>query len=132
LDPTPYLPTDGSTIAEEIYDNMQVDPTANTPTEVPVPLPATAPALDLLPIKATSEPELPFLHPTSQALLTDRSALPAELLRGLCIQMADFLLAIPEVQPSSTREGFTSVPSVKWEAVGGVKGVREVGIFNSR
>lgn len=39
--------------------------------------------------------------------------------------MADFLYAVSQVQASTTREGFTTVPNVPWSAVGAYHEVRE-------
>ena len=39
-------------------------------------------------------------------------------LEGLAITMPDFEAAIPKVQPSVRREGFTTTPDVTWEDVG--------------
>jgi ribosome biogenesis ATPase len=39
--------------------------------------------------------------------------------------MSDFLLAIPHVQPSSKREGFTMVPDVSWGDIGALADIRE-------
>jgi len=44
---------------------------------------------------------------------------------GLYITMDDFLAAVPKVQPSSTREGFATVPGVSWEDIGALSAVRE-------
>jgi len=39
--------------------------------------------------------------------------------------MEDFLAAIPHVQPSSKREGFTTVPDVSWDDIGALASIRE-------
>ncbi|KAJ0076133.1 hypothetical protein Patl1_33569 [Pistacia atlantica] len=49
--------------------------------------------------------------------------LPEEMDR-LTITMADFEEAAKMVQPSSRREGFSSIPNVKWEDVGGLDFLR--------
>ncbi|GIL77999.1 hypothetical protein Vretifemale_7455, partial [Volvox reticuliferus] len=49
---------------------------------------------------------------------------PAEL-EGLAITMADFEAALPKVQPSVRREGFTTTPDVTWDDVGALAEVRE-------
>ncbi|KAL7581724.1 hypothetical protein ACA910_022264 [Epithemia clementina (nom. ined.)] len=49
---------------------------------------------------------------------------PAEL-EPLYVTMADFLGAIPSVQPSSKREGFATVPDVNWDDVGALQSIRE-------
>ncbi|KAK9274842.1 hypothetical protein L1049_022096 [Liquidambar formosana] len=50
--------------------------------------------------------------------------LPEEMER-LSITMADFEEAAKMVQPSSRREGFSSIPNVKWEDVGGLEFLRQ-------
>ncbi|KAL3574539.1 hypothetical protein D5086_025152, partial [Populus alba] len=40
-------------------------------------------------------------------------------------QMADFEKAAKLVQPSSKREGFSTIPNVKWEDVGGLDDIRD-------
>ncbi|WCJ37666.1 hypothetical protein M5689_018781 [Euphorbia peplus] len=49
--------------------------------------------------------------------------LPEEI-EKLAITMTDFEQAAKVVQPSSRREGFSSVPNVKWEDVGGLADIR--------
>ncbi|KAL2494912.1 Cell division control protein 48-like protein C [Forsythia ovata] len=44
----------------------------------------------------------------------------------LSITMADFEEAAKMVQPSSRREGFSAIPSVKWDDVGGLQSLRLV------
>jgi ribosome biogenesis ATPase len=46
-------------------------------------------------------------------------------LAPLCIIPADFMLALKEVQPSSKREGFATVPDVTWADVGALHNTRE-------
>ncbi|PIA39513.1 hypothetical protein AQUCO_02600161v1 [Aquilegia coerulea] len=48
-----------------------------------------------------------------------------EEMESLSITMADFEEAAKMVQPSSTREGFTEIPNVKWEDVGGLDLLRK-------
>ena len=43
----------------------------------------------------------------------------------LTVTMADFLSAIPNVQPSAKREGFATVPDVSWEKIGGLQSIRQ-------
>ncbi|KAL4560509.1 hypothetical protein LXL04_032661 [Taraxacum kok-saghyz] len=49
-----------------------------------------------------------------------------EEMEKLCITMGDFEIAAKLVQPSSRREGFSSIPNVKWEDVGGLETLRSV------
>ncbi len=51
--------------------------------------------------------------------------LTPEQLQPLYVNMSDFLLAIPHVQPSSKREGFATVPDVSWADVGALSKIRE-------
>jgi ribosome biogenesis ATPase len=54
-----------------------------------------------------------------------RSPLTPEQLAPLYITMDDFLSAIPNVQPSSKREGFATVPDVAWSDIGALSNIRE-------
>nr|GEX23831.1 cell division control protein 48 homolog C [Tanacetum cinerariifolium] len=47
-----------------------------------------------------------------------------EEMEKLSITMSDFEVAAKLVQPSSRREGFSSIPNVKWEDVGGLDQLR--------
>lgn len=49
----------------------------------------------------------------------------SEEMEQLSITMADFENAVGMVQPSSKREGFSAIPTVKWEDVGGLQLLRE-------
>ncbi len=49
----------------------------------------------------------------------------SEQLEPLFITMDDFLKALPNVQPSSKREGFATVPDVTWDKIGALECVRE-------
>ncbi|KAI4384595.1 hypothetical protein MLD38_002724 [Melastoma candidum] len=53
-----------------------------------------------------------------------RPWLPEEV-EKLSITMADFEKAIGEIQPSSTREGFSAIPNVKWQDVGGLDPLKQ-------
>ncbi|EMD33537.1 hypothetical protein CERSUDRAFT_160523 [Gelatoporia subvermispora B] len=46
-------------------------------------------------------------------------------LAPLCITAADFTAALSQVQPSSKREGFATVPDVTWADIGALHGTRE-------
>ncbi|TFK80300.1 AAA-domain-containing protein, partial [Polyporus arcularius HHB13444] len=46
-------------------------------------------------------------------------------LAPLCITYADFMLALQQVQPSSKREGFATVPDVTWADIGALHETRE-------
>jgi ribosome biogenesis ATPase len=51
--------------------------------------------------------------------------LTSEQLQPLYVTMADFLAAVPHVQPSSKREGFATVPDVSWKDIGALSSIRE-------
>ncbi|KAJ3857299.1 P-loop containing nucleoside triphosphate hydrolase protein [Lentinula lateritia] len=46
-------------------------------------------------------------------------------LSPLCIASSDFQLALTQIQPSSKREGFATVPDVTWSDVGALHNLRE-------
>ncbi|KAL9342715.1 hypothetical protein Peur_066040 [Populus x canadensis] len=48
-----------------------------------------------------------------------------EEMEKLAITMSDFEKAAKLVQPSSKREGFSTIPNVKWEDVGGLDDIRD-------
>nr|XP_048320110.1 cell division control protein 48 homolog C-like [Ziziphus jujuba var. spinosa] len=48
-----------------------------------------------------------------------------EAIGKLTITMDDIEKALKKVQPSSKREGFSTIPDVKWEDVGGLNDIRE-------
>ena len=62
--------------------------------------------------------------PRAAGRLGNGALTPAEL-AGLAITMADFEAALPKVQPSVRREGFTTKPGVTWDDVGSLEEVRE-------
>ncbi|KAM9317248.1 nuclear valosin-containing protein-like [Gastrophryne carolinensis] len=58
-------------------------------------------------------------------VLKEQTPFPEEQLQGLCIEMSDFLSALPAVQPSAKREGFATVPDVTWADIGALEEIRE-------
>ncbi|CAI9601577.1 unnamed protein product [Staurois parvus] len=58
-------------------------------------------------------------------VLKEETPFPEEHLLGLCIEMSDFLSALPAVQPSAKREGFATVPDVTWADIGALEEIRE-------
>lgn len=44
---------------------------------------------------------------------------------GVFITKDDFQMALKVVQPSSKREGFVTVPDVKWEDIGSLQDIRQ-------
>ena len=100
--------------------------------------PADEVALDeLVPVVAPSEAEAFPVHAREAAVaadlkrresvaahLRDVGTLSSEELEPLFIQMSDFELALPKVQPSAKREGFATVPDVSWSDIGALESVR--------
>lgn len=58
-------------------------------------------------------------------LLRDQDPLSEEQMQGLCIELNDFIVALPSVQPSAKREGFVTVPNVTWADIGALEDIRE-------
>lgn len=58
-------------------------------------------------------------------LLRNQGPLSEEQLKGLCIELNDFLVALSSVQPSAKREGFATVPNVTWADIGALEDIRE-------
>ncbi|KAJ7086017.1 P-loop containing nucleoside triphosphate hydrolase protein [Mycena belliarum] len=72
----------------------------------------------------------PFpIAPTAGSIAHFLNAHPAPLtpeqLAPLLITPTDFLLALKQVQPSSQREGFATVPDVTWADIGALHGTRD-------
>jgi transitional endoplasmic reticulum ATPase len=55
----------------------------------------------------------------------DEEHIPAEVLEKMEVRMADFRLAIKEIEPSALREIYLEVPEVSWDQVGGLHEVKE-------
>lgn len=58
-------------------------------------------------------------------LIAHPDPLTASQLDPLCITYSDFMLALKQVQPSSKREGFATVPDVTWIDIGALHATRE-------
>lgn len=58
-------------------------------------------------------------------LIAHPDPLTASQLAPLCITPHDFTLALTQVQPSSKREGFATVPDVTWADIGALHATRE-------
>lgn len=68
-----------------------------------------------------------YLSPTSigHFLIAHPDPLTEAQLAPLCITSEDFDAALKEVQPSSKREGFATVPGVTWADIGALHSIRE-------
>jgi ribosome biogenesis ATPase len=105
----------------------QAQPSTEEPHEPSSGFPATSPnnttkhmpfANLNIPLPSPGSSILSFLqaHPDP---LTEAQLSP------LSITLADFHIALAQVQPSSKREGFATVPDVTWSDIGALHGVRE-------
>ena len=55
----------------------------------------------------------------------DEEHIPPEVLEKMAVIMADFRLAIKEVEPSALREIYLEVPEVSWDEVGGLQEIKD-------
>lgn len=78
---------------------------------------ATLPIREVKPVKGELQRLL--------EVLMEQLPFPEQQLQGLCIEMSDFLSALPSVQPSAKREGFATVPDVTWADIGALDEIRE-------
>lgn len=105
--------------------SMMIDPPAPTQISQPIPQPQSI---------SSSTPKLaPFSSISFQSsassiahfLNAHPDPLTESQLAPLCITSSDFTLALKQVQPSSKREGFATVPDVTWSDIGALHGTRE-------
>ena len=85
--------------------------------------PPTPPADTVLPFASLAS-QLPTSS-IAHFLSAHPSPLTPVQLAHLCITSDDFYAALREVQPSSKREGFATVPDVTWADIGALHGTRE-------
>ncbi|TFK73222.1 AAA-domain-containing protein [Pluteus cervinus] len=114
--------SDGSLILPDPMDDTQtgdavmvVDPP--TPNADPPPSTILGPFASLV-AEAPPGSIAHFLHAHPDPL-TEAQLSP------LCITSSDFVLALKQVQPSSKREGFATVPDVTWADIGALHETRE-------
>lgn len=126
----PLIPALGLTNEES--ESMMVDDdmgATTTPTMegIPTPTPAAAAATDLLSslVPFSDLPASLASLPIASFLQSHPNALGATQLSSLSLTNADFTSALAIVQPSSQREGFTTVPDVTWSDLGALKAIRE-------
>ena len=63
--------------------------------------------------------------PIASFLQAHPQPLTIEQLEPISISYADFQAALEQVQPSSKREGFTTIPDVTWASVGALSAIRD-------
>ena len=55
----------------------------------------------------------------------DEEKIPPEVLEKMAVIMADFRMAIKEIEPSALREIYLEVPEVSWDEVGGLQEIKD-------
>ncbi|ODQ67857.1 AAA-domain-containing protein [Nadsonia fulvescens var. elongata DSM 6958] len=101
--------------AMDIDISESVTPASNTEL--------TAPGSSFSSLLNTADPSRP-VSVIQQFLRNHPNQLTPTQLAPLSITLADFLTALPTVQPSSKREGFATVPDVAWTDVGALSTIR--------
>ncbi|KAF4613820.1 hypothetical protein D9613_008072 [Agrocybe pediades] len=102
-------------------------------------LPEPEPLAEDVPMAVDPPPDVPVIKPSLFAglssqfssssiahfLIAHPDPLTDAQLAPLCITSSDFTLALKQVQPSSKREGFATVPDVTWADIGALHSTRE-------
>ena len=120
---TPTTAATTPSVDTALPPSFSVDNTApSTGTVTPLLVPSTSAAtpgpFSVLPPSLAALPIATFLQSHPEPLS------PHQLL-SLSLTNADFTAALSIVQPSSQREGFTTVPSITWSDLGALHTVRE-------
>ncbi len=55
----------------------------------------------------------------------EEETIPPEVLEKMEVRMADFKLALKEVEPSALREIYVEIPETSWDSVGGLEEIKE-------
>ena len=123
-------------LPEAVQPTLDLDGDASMAVDVPgVPTPSTPPDTPAPPAPSSSSKLAPFSNialssnsPASSIvhfLRAHPDPLTEAQLSPLCITMDDFTAALKQVQPSSKREGFATVPDVTWADIGALHATRE-------
>ncbi|KAF8903739.1 P-loop containing nucleoside triphosphate hydrolase protein [Gymnopilus junonius] len=132
--PLPLVPPPGED--QDVSMAVDIDPTISpapvqpsstsdtSSSSVPNPTPLSNPASTSTSIFSTlASYVLP--HSIAHFLISHPNPLTPSQLAPICITSSDFHTALSQIQPSSKREGFATVPDVTWSDVGALHGVRE-------
>ncbi|KAI0788237.1 ribosome biogenesis ATPase RIX7 [Fomes fomentarius] len=113
-------------------DNVVPETLTDGDTEMVIDPPSDVQAA---PVQTNSTKPVPFAsvdiskHTAASSIIHFLRAHPDPLteaqLAPLCITYPDFMLALQQVQPSSKREGFATVPDVTWADIGALHATRE-------
>ncbi|SCV72657.1 BQ2448_4194 [Microbotryum intermedium] len=120
-------------MTESMGEEMMIDseaPLSEPPSGTTTPNPLAAAKVSgkdasfTIPPFSSLPPSLAAL-PIASFLQAHPSALNEDELSTLCLTNEDFTAALSIVQPSSQREGFTTVPNVTWADLGALQQIRE-------
>ncbi len=129
--------SEGTLVLPDALPDVGADLDASMVVDPPDPPETSAPDKEPPPPQvssASSKPPpfstftLPSTSPASSIihfLLAHPSPLSSIQLSPLYISSSDFQDALSEIQPSSKREGFATVPDVTWSDIGALKATRE-------
>ena len=81
-------------------------------------------AVSLAAARADRATALAHRQHITTALRQRNAPLTVDELAPLCITMADFVAAVPKVQPAAQREGFAMRPDVTWADIGALEVLR--------
>ena len=111
--------------AEEQYTSMTVgDPPPTVDVSPYIPQPWSDGSTSFLPLFSGLSSQLTS-GSIAHFLIAHPDPLTETQLAPLYITPADFMLALKELQPSSKREGFATVPDVTWADIGALRNTRE-------
>ncbi|OSX59095.1 hypothetical protein POSPLADRAFT_1184796 [Postia placenta MAD-698-R-SB12] len=127
--------SEGTLILPDIVDSQANATDADASMQIDSPQLASIPLASQLSAPQNAPKAVPFstvdlsAHTAASSIVHFLRAHPDPLteaqLAPLCITPADFILALKQVQPSSKREGFATVPDVTWADIGALHGTRE-------
>ncbi|KAL5525832.1 hypothetical protein ACEPAG_7169 [Sanghuangporus baumii] len=109
-------------VIKESEDGMAVD---EADAAVPTPETAEQPAEPLKLSTFSNLPQSLQSNSIGHFLIAHPSPLTETQLAPLFISHDDFMQALKQVQPSSKREGFTTVPDVTWADIGALHTIRD-------
>lgn len=111
------IPTEQMAVDDTQFNGTTPEATTSIPVSTslsPNPVNRFASLTQFLPTSSIAQFLVQFPHP-----LTEHQLSP------LTLTLEDFKAALTSVQPSSLREGFTTVPDVSWSDVGALYSLRE-------
>ena len=111
-------------VEEEQDIPMAPPPTNVPPTPISIPQPRSDASTSNIPLFSGLSSRLTS-GSIAHFLIAHPDPLTETQLAPLCITPADFILALKQVQPSSKREGFATVPDVTWADIGALRHTRE-------